>query len=110
MVYKRRIHADKILDTESVISGIENQYCIDELKIASNNVQHLQRGSNSDKINQSMPSNSKLYKNYLDAKKKLARLRTSTPISVVVDVNSNPPQITTFPTSPLTQTSTITDH
>ena len=46
----------------------------------------------------------------MDAKKKLARLRTSTPTAAVINVKSNPPQTTTFPTSPLTQVSTINDH
>ena len=57
-----------------------------------------------------MSSNSKLYKKYLDAKKKLARLKTSTLISVVVNVNSNPLQTTTLPASQLTKASTINDH
>ena len=77
--------------------------------MASNNVQHLHRGSNSEKIDESISSNSKLYKKYLDTKKKLAHLRAITPTSVV-GVNSNPPQTTTFPTPPLTQASTITNH
>ena len=90
MVYKRIIHADKRLDTEYVISGIENQYCIDELKIASYNVQRLHRGNNSDKIDESISLNSKLYKSIWIQKKNL--------------------QTTIFPTSPLIQASTITDH
>ena len=57
-----------------------------------------------------MSSNCKLYRKYTDAKRKIKRIRTITPISVVANVNSIPTHTTTIPTLPLTQASTFTDN
>ena len=48
---------------------------MDKQKIAKNRVKRLQRGNNSDKMDETMSINSKLYRKYMDAKRNLTRLK-----------------------------------
>jgi len=60
MVYKTKSQEDLIAEWQSIITDIENQYCIEELKTDSNNTQTFRRNNESDKINQRMTTNHKL--------------------------------------------------
>ena len=62
MVYNTKSQKDLIAEWQSVITDIEDQYCIDELKTDSNIARTYQRNNESDKINQRMTTNHKIYK------------------------------------------------
>ena len=85
-MYKTKSQEDLIAEWPSIITDIENQYCIEELKIDSNNTQTFRRNNESDKIDKRMTINHKIYNKYLNHKNKLKRM--TSPTSVVTNINS----------------------
>ena len=85
MVYKTKSQEDLIAEWQSIITDIENQYCIEELKTDSNNTRAFRRNNESDKIDERMTINSKIYNKYCNNKAKMKKM--TSPTSVATNIN-----------------------
>ena len=90
MVYARKSPEEHITETQLVISEIENHNSKDELQSNANTVRLFNRQPKSNQIDQAMLSNSKLYRKYNNAKKKLRKLSPQqTPAIVTAAVDDS---------------------
>ena len=85
MVYTTKSREDTIAEYQLIITEMENQFSIDDIKNDYNKIRRFQRNNEIDKIDKRMKINNKVYSQYKNTKNKLKKI--TSPKSVVTNIN-----------------------